>query len=91
MLVHMKYASPQIITGAVDSHLNADKYIVPGLGDYGDRFLFTDSLLISIDSRLSAHNYELFGQVLWNQLVKGRLHTTNFQCFEINIFTPDLK
>ena len=28
----------QIITGAVDSHLNADKYIVPGLGDYGDRF-----------------------------------------------------
>ena len=27
----------KIITGAVDSHLNADKYIVPGLGDYGDR------------------------------------------------------
>ena len=36
----------QIITGAVDSHLNADKYIVPGLGDYGDRFLFQMSPLI---------------------------------------------
>ena len=39
-------ASFQIITGAVDSHLNADKYIVPGLGDYGDRFLFHMSPLI---------------------------------------------
>jgi uracil phosphoribosyltransferase len=31
----------QIITAAIDSHLNKQKYIVPGLGDYGDRFFNT--------------------------------------------------
>ncbi|XP_023321455.1 uracil phosphoribosyltransferase [Eurytemora carolleeae] len=31
-----------IITGCVDSHLNEDKYIVPGLGDYGDRYYGTE-------------------------------------------------
>lgn len=38
-LFHMECLNShfKIITGAVDSHLNADKYIVPGLGDYGDR------------------------------------------------------
>jgi len=35
------YPEIEIITGAVDSHLNADKYIVPGLGDYGDRYYGT--------------------------------------------------
>ena len=40
------YTMFQIITGAVDSHLNADKYIVPGLGDYGDRFPCLISLRI---------------------------------------------
>jgi len=25
----------------VDKHLNDDKYIVPGLGDFGDRFFNT--------------------------------------------------
>ena len=29
------------IKGCVDSHLNEDKYIVPGLGDYGDRYYGT--------------------------------------------------
>ena len=28
--------------GCVDSHLNEDKYIVPGLGDYGDRYYGTE-------------------------------------------------
>ena len=28
----------KIVTGQIDSHLNESKYIVPGLGDYGDRF-----------------------------------------------------
>ena len=35
------YPEISIITGAVDSHLNEDKYIVPGLGDYGDRYYGT--------------------------------------------------
>lgn len=32
----------RIITAAVDEQLNAKKYIVPGLGDYGDRYFGTD-------------------------------------------------
>ncbi len=31
----------QIVTAAVDSHLNEHKYIVPGLGDFGDRYYST--------------------------------------------------
>jgi uracil phosphoribosyltransferase len=30
-----------VVTGAVDSHLNENKYIVPGLGDFGDRYFGT--------------------------------------------------
>ena len=30
-----------IVTPVVDSHLNAQKYIVPGLGDFGDRLYGT--------------------------------------------------
>ncbi len=31
----------KIFTGDVDSHLNEQKYIVPGLGDFGDRYFGT--------------------------------------------------
>ncbi|MEG1687412.1 MAG: uracil phosphoribosyltransferase [Angelakisella sp.] len=31
----------QVYCGAVDSHLNEDKYIIPGLGDAGDRIFGT--------------------------------------------------
>lgn len=31
-----------IVTGALDERLNDDKFIVPGLGDYGDRYFGTD-------------------------------------------------
>lgn len=31
----------KVVTACVDQCLNADKYIVPGLGDYGDRFFNT--------------------------------------------------
>ena len=34
----MKPFKVKIVTGQIDSHLNDSKYIVPGLGDYGDRF-----------------------------------------------------
>ena len=30
-----------LYTAAIDSHLNAQKYIVPGLGDFGDRYFGT--------------------------------------------------
>lgn len=33
-----KYPDVRIITGAIDEKLNDDKYIVPGLGDFGDRY-----------------------------------------------------
>lgn len=35
------YPKVQVVTGAVDSHLNGQRYIVPGLGDFGDRYFGT--------------------------------------------------
>jgi len=35
------YPEVRIVTVTVDSHLNEEKFIVPGLGDYGDRFFNT--------------------------------------------------
>jgi uracil phosphoribosyltransferase len=35
------YPEIKIITAVVDEGLNDEKYIVPGLGDYGDRFFNT--------------------------------------------------
>ena len=35
------YPNIKIITMAVDIQLNKDKYIIPGLGDYGDRYYGT--------------------------------------------------
>jgi uracil phosphoribosyltransferase len=35
------YPMIKIVTACVDDCLNGDKYIVPGLGDYGDRFFNT--------------------------------------------------
>ena len=42
-IARMKEAHPdvQIVTAAVDSHLNDHGYIVPGLGDAGDRMFGT--------------------------------------------------
>jgi len=36
--IHQEFPQIQIYTASVDSHLNDKKYIVPGLGDYGDRY-----------------------------------------------------
>ncbi len=44
-----------IYTPVVDSHLNAQKYIVPGLGDFGDR-LVRNALRRAHDSRRSLAN-----------------------------------
>jgi len=35
------YPDVRVVTAAVDEKLNADKYICPGLGDYGDRYFGT--------------------------------------------------
>jgi len=36
------YPQVRVVTAAVDDKLNDSKYIVPGLGDYGDRYYGTD-------------------------------------------------
>jgi uracil phosphoribosyltransferase len=40
-MVNQKYPDVKIYTAAVDSHLNEKKFIVPGLGDFGDRYFGT--------------------------------------------------
>jgi uracil phosphoribosyltransferase len=35
------YPNVRIVTVAVDERLNEEKFIFPGLGDYGDRFFNT--------------------------------------------------
>ncbi len=39
--VHRHHPEVDIFTAAVDSHLNEHAYIVPGLGDAGDRLFGT--------------------------------------------------
>jgi uracil phosphoribosyltransferase len=39
--VHEAHPDIEIYTAAVDSHLNEHGYIVPGLGDAGDRLFGT--------------------------------------------------
>jgi uracil phosphoribosyltransferase len=38
----VKYPNITIVTASVDQCLNEDKFIVPGLGDFGDRFFGTE-------------------------------------------------
>lgn len=39
--IHEKFPNVEIITSAIDSHLNEHGYIVPGMGDAGDRIFNT--------------------------------------------------
>ncbi len=39
--VHAEYPEVVVVAAAVDEGLNGEKYIVPGLGDYGDRYYGT--------------------------------------------------
>ena len=41
--VHGKFPNIKIFTAVVDDLLNDKKYIVPGLGDYGDRYFGTEA------------------------------------------------
>ncbi len=36
------YPEIKVVSACIDDRLNEDKYIVPGLGDYGDRFFNTN-------------------------------------------------
>ena len=38
----VKYPKIKIVTAEVDSHLNERSYIIPGVGDFGDRYFGTD-------------------------------------------------
>ena len=40
--LNKEFGNIKIFTAAVDSHLNSSFYIVPGLGDYGDRYFGTE-------------------------------------------------
>ena len=40
--VSQQHPAVRIVTGMIDTHLNEAKYIVPGLGDFGDRFFGTE-------------------------------------------------
>lgn len=40
-VVQQRHPAVAIYTPAVDSHLNEHKFIVPGLGDFGDRLYGT--------------------------------------------------
>jgi len=35
------YPNVKMVTAAVDPHMNSHKYIIPGLGDFGDRYYRT--------------------------------------------------
>ncbi|SCU95973.1 LANO_0E12046g1_1 [Lachancea nothofagi CBS 11611] len=37
-LYHSKFPDVKIVTGAVDSGLDENRYLTPGLGDFGDRY-----------------------------------------------------
>jgi uracil phosphoribosyltransferase len=39
--IRTSYPDVSIITAAIDDHLNGQKFIVPGLGDFGDRYFGT--------------------------------------------------
>ena len=39
---YLQHQDVKVYTGALDDHLNSSKYIVPGLGDAGDRLFGTD-------------------------------------------------
>ena len=36
-----RHPEVRVVTAAVDEGLNADQFIVPGLGDFGDRYFST--------------------------------------------------
>ena len=58
--VHKKFPDVKIYLAALDTQLNSRKYILPGLGDFGDRYFDTptDEELIRKGKRNNRHWYE---------------------------------
>ncbi len=42
VVINKNFSTVTIITASQDSHLNDKKFIVPGLGNYGDRYFGTE-------------------------------------------------
>lgn len=40
--VHARHPGVRIVTSAIDERLNGNAYMIPGIGDFGDRFFGTD-------------------------------------------------
>ena len=40
--MHNAYPAVRIVSAVLDPHLNEKKYIMPGLGDFGDRYFGTN-------------------------------------------------
>jgi uracil phosphoribosyltransferase len=40
--VHRHHPDLRMVTSAVDERLNEDAYMIPGIGDFGDRYFGTD-------------------------------------------------
>jgi len=36
---HCRYPAVKVVTAEIDSHLDGKKYIIPGIGDFGDRYV----------------------------------------------------
>ena len=41
-VVHGRYPKVRIVTSAIDERLNENAYMIPGIGDFGDRYFGTD-------------------------------------------------
>lgn len=41
--VYQRYPKVRIVTSAIDERLNDNAYMIPGIGDFGDRFFGTDA------------------------------------------------
>ena len=41
-MISLLFCDSRVVTGAVDDYLNDQKFVVPGLGDYGDRYYQTE-------------------------------------------------
>jgi uracil phosphoribosyltransferase len=40
--VRSRYPQVRIVTSAIDERLNENAYMIPGIGDFGDRYFGTD-------------------------------------------------
>lgn len=65
--IHNNYPNVAIATCAIDKELNAKKYIVPGLGDFGDRYFGNEPLSIEDTSNKKLLDYKN-GRVQINNL-----------------------